>query len=87
MTYDANWESTAHTACIAANGTVYLPPEVREQLALTKGAELQIVLEGDRIVLRPKDVQDWCDFGGRRTGVLGFLADLANDPEYKGLRG
>ena len=71
-----------HRARLTGAGHLRLPREVRTLLALHGGNEIDIRLDGDRVVLRPATHD-----GGEPARLPGFLADLASHPDYPRLRG
>lgn len=56
------------TIKVSTRGQVVIPVEIRRQLDIDRHSRLELEVEGDEIVLRPIQPEDWRDFRG-------FLAD------------
>jgi AbrB family looped-hinge helix DNA binding protein len=65
---------------VSAKGQVVIPKAVRETMALQQGDELEVSLDGERIVLEraPKEPRDWRRWEGR-FAALPLIEDLLEE--------
>jgi AbrB family looped-hinge helix DNA binding protein len=65
---------------VSAKGQVVIPKLVREALALAQGDELDVWLDGERIILEraPRERKDWRRWEGRFAG-LPLTEDLLDE--------
>ncbi len=70
------------TVRVSSKGQIVIPKPIREQLKLDQGADLQISVEGDRVVLEKSDPEDWRRWGGSMKGI-DLLGSLMADREWE----
>ena len=70
------------TVRVSSKGQIVIPKPIREQLKLDQGADLQISVEGDRVVLEKADPEDWRSLRGSMKGS-GLLESLMADRAWE----
>jgi len=70
---------------LSTKGQVVIPAGVRERLSLSKDAELQVKVEGDRIILTPVRKDGWKSLRGMLRGKrLTRELEIEHQKEIKG---
>jgi AbrB family looped-hinge helix DNA binding protein len=70
------------TVRVSSKGQIVIPKPIREQLKLDQGADLQISVEGDRVVLEKANPEDWRSLRGSMKGS-GLLESLMADRAWE----
>ncbi len=70
------------TVRVSSKGQIVIPKPIREQLKLDQGADLQISVEGDRVVLEKSEPEDWRSLRGSMKGS-GLLESLMADRAWE----